>query len=79
MNRSTIRKYYSIAGIAIVMNNGKRLEYLLTSPSGCVVAVIDNAGTLLSQQGAAPWMNYCDILTNKYKIFLLRIHLSNLY
>ena len=56
MTGSTIRKYYSIAGMTIAMKQDSgALQYLLTDHLGSVVAVTDSTGTLTSQQRYLPF------------------------
>ena len=49
------KKYYSIAGMTVAMNDGSGLKYLLTDHLGSVVAVTDSTGTLTSQQRYYPF------------------------
>ncbi len=50
-----VRKYYSIAGQRVAMNDGDGLKYLLTDHLGSVVAVLSESGTLLSEQRYMPF------------------------
>jgi RHS repeat-associated protein len=52
---SAVRKYYSIAGQRVAMNDGDGLKYLLTDHLGSVVAVLSESGTLLSEQRYMPF------------------------
>jgi RHS repeat-associated protein len=55
INSTSNKKYYSISGMTIAMNDGSGLKYLLTDHLGSVVAVTDNNGTLISQQRYLPF------------------------
>ena len=55
MSGSQVKKYYSMAGMTIAMNDGTGLKYLLTDHLGSVVAITDNTGTLISQQRYLPF------------------------
>lgn len=44
------KKYYSIAGMIVAVNDGSALQYLLTDHLGSTVAVTNSSGTLTSQQ-----------------------------
>ena len=55
MSGSQVKKYYSIAGMTIAMNDGTGLKYLLTDQFGSVVAMTDSTGTLISQQRYLPF------------------------
>jgi len=55
MSGSQVKKYYSIAGMTIAMNDGTGLKYLLTDQLGSVVAMTDSTGTLISQQRYLPF------------------------
>ena len=50
-----VKKYYSLAGMTVAMNDGSGLKYLLTDHLGSVVAVADASGTLTSQQRYLPF------------------------
>ncbi|MEW6085784.1 MAG: RHS repeat-associated core domain-containing protein [Chloroflexota bacterium] len=52
---SAIKKYYSIAGMMVAMNDGSGLQYLLTDHLGSTVAVTNSSGTLTSQQRYLPF------------------------
>jgi RHS repeat-associated protein len=52
---SAVKKYYSIAGQTIAMNDGGGLKYLLTDHLGSSSAVVNQNGTLLSQQRYLPF------------------------
>jgi RHS repeat-associated protein len=49
------KKYYSIAGMMVAVNDGTGLQYLLTDHLGSVVAVTNASGTLTSQQRYLPF------------------------
>jgi RHS repeat-associated protein len=49
------KKYYSIAGMTVAMNDGSGLQYLLTDHLGSVVAVTNASETLTSQQRYLPF------------------------
>ena len=49
------KKYYSIAGMMVAMNDGSGLQYLLTDHLGSTVAVTNSSGTLTSQQRYLPF------------------------
>ena len=58
MSGSQVKKYYSMAGMTIAMNDGSGangLKYLLTDQLGSVVAMTDSTGNLLSQQRYLPF------------------------
>jgi RHS repeat-associated protein len=55
MSGSQVKKYYTIAGMTIAMNDGNGVKYLLTDQLGSVVAISDNTGTLISQQRYLPF------------------------
>ncbi len=55
MSGSQVKKYYSMAGMTIAMNDGTGLKYLLTDQLGSVVAMTDSTGTLISQQRYLPF------------------------
>jgi RHS repeat-associated protein len=50
-----IKKYYSIAGMMVAVNDGTGLQYLLTDHLGSTVAVTNSSGTLTSQQRYLPF------------------------
>jgi len=50
-----VKKYYSIAGMMVAMNDGSGLQYLLTDHLGSTVAVTNASGTLTSQQRYLPF------------------------
>ena len=50
-----VKKYYSLAGMTVAMQDGSGLKYLLTDHLGSVVAVTDASGTLTSQQRYLPF------------------------
>jgi len=52
---SAVKKYYSIAGQTVAMNDGSGLKYLLTDHLGSTSAVLDSNGSLLSQQRYLPF------------------------
>jgi RHS repeat-associated protein len=52
---SAVKKYYSIAGQTVAMNDGSGLKYLLTDHLGSTSAVVDANGSLLSQQRYLPF------------------------
>jgi RHS repeat-associated protein len=52
---SAVKKYYSIAGQTIAMNDGSGLKYMLTDHLGSTSAVVDANGSLLSQQRYLPF------------------------
>ena len=55
---SSVKKYYSIAGMTIAMNDwcgANGLKYLLTDQLGSVVAITNSTGTLISQQRYLPF------------------------
>jgi len=52
---SAVKKYYSIAGQTVAMNDGSGLKYLLTDHLGSTSAVVDSNGSLLSQQRYLPF------------------------
>ncbi len=49
------KKYYSIAGMTVAMQDASGLQYLLTDHLGSTVAVTDSTGTLTSQQRYLPF------------------------
>ncbi|MEW6085786.1 MAG: RHS repeat-associated core domain-containing protein [Chloroflexota bacterium] len=49
------KKYYSIAGMMVAVNDGTALQYLLTDHLGSTVAVTNSSGTLTSQQRYLPF------------------------
>ncbi|MCC6569762.1 MAG: RHS repeat-associated core domain-containing protein, partial [Anaerolineales bacterium] len=49
------KKYYSIAGMMVAVNDGTGLQYLLTDHLGSTVAATDSSGTLTSQQRYLPF------------------------
>ncbi len=49
------KKYYSIAGMMVAVNDATGLQYLLTDHLGSTVAVTDSSGTLTSQQRYLPF------------------------
>ncbi len=49
------KKYYSIAGMMVAVNDGTGLQYLLTDHLGSTVAVTNSSGTLTSQQRYLPF------------------------
>ena len=51
----TVKKYYSIAGQMVAMDDGSNLHYFLTDHLGSVVAVISSSGVLESQQRYLPF------------------------
>ncbi len=51
----TTKKYYSIAGMMVAVNDGTALQYLLTDHLGSTVAVTNSSGTLTSQQRYLPF------------------------
>ena len=52
---SAVKKYYSIAGMMVVMKDASGLQYLLTDHLGSTVAVTNQSGTLTSQQRYLPF------------------------
>jgi RHS repeat-associated protein len=52
---SAVKKYYSIAGQTVAMNDGSGLKYLLTDHLGSTSGVLDSNGSLLSQQRYLPF------------------------
>jgi RHS repeat-associated protein len=52
---SAVKKYYSIAGQTVAMNDGNGLKYMLTDHLGSTSAVVDANGSLLSQQRYLPF------------------------
>jgi RHS repeat-associated protein len=52
---SAVKKYYSIAGQTVAMNDGSGLKYLLTDHLGSTNVVVDSNGSLLSQQRYLPF------------------------
>jgi len=52
---SAIKKYYSIAGMMVAVNDGTAVQYLLTDHLGSTVAVTNSSGTLTSQQRYLPF------------------------
>jgi RHS repeat-associated protein len=52
---SAVKKYYSIAGQTIAMNDGSGLKYLLTDHLGSTSGVVDQNGNLLGQQRYLPF------------------------
>ncbi|MCC6298907.1 MAG: RHS repeat-associated core domain-containing protein [Anaerolineales bacterium] len=50
-----VKKYYSIAGMMVAVNDGTGLQYLLTDHLGSTVAVTNSSGTLTSQQRYLPF------------------------
>lgn len=55
MKDGSTKKYYSIAGMMVAMNDGSGLQYLLTDHLGSTVAVTNSSGTLTSQQRYLPF------------------------
>ena len=55
LETSAVRKYYSIAGQRVAMNDGDGLKYLLTDHLGSVAAVLSEAGTFISEQRYMPF------------------------
>ena len=51
---TSIRKYYSIAGQMVAMDDGSSLQYFLTDHLGSMVGVVSAGGTLLSEQRYLP-------------------------
>jgi hypothetical protein len=49
------KKYYSIAGMMVAVNDGTAVQYLLTDHLGSAVAVTNASGTLTSQQRYLPF------------------------
>jgi RHS repeat-associated protein len=49
------KKYYSFAGKTIAMRNKTGIKYFLTDHLGSIAAVIDDTGTLISQQRYLPF------------------------
>jgi len=49
------KKYYSLAGMMVAVNDGTGLQYLLTDHLGSTVAVTNQSGTLTSQQRYLPF------------------------
>jgi len=49
------KKYYSIAGMMVAVNDGSAVQYLLTDHLGSTAAVTDSSGTLTSQQRYLPF------------------------
>ncbi|MBV6451187.1 MAG: hypothetical protein MHPDNHAH_01918 [Anaerolineales bacterium] len=49
------KKYYSIAGMTVAMQDGSAVQYLLTDHLGSTVAVANSSGTLTSQQRYLPF------------------------
>jgi uncharacterized membrane-anchored protein YitT (DUF2179 family) len=52
---STIRKYYSFAGMMVAMRDADGIKYLLTDHLGSMVAITDASGTLISEQRYLPF------------------------
>jgi len=52
---SAVKKYYSVAGMIVAVNDGTGLQYLLTDHLGSTVAVTNQSGTLTSQQRYLPF------------------------
>jgi len=52
---SAVKKYYSVAGMMVAVNDGTGLQYLLTDHLGSTVAVTNSSGTLTSQQRYLPF------------------------
>ena len=52
---TTTKKYYSIAGQNIAMDDGSGMKYLLTDHLGSMVGVTDTTGDLISQQRYLPF------------------------
>ncbi len=50
-----VMKYYAIAGQTVAMDDGTGMQYLLTDHLGSVVSVLDDNGTVLSQQRYLPF------------------------
>jgi RHS repeat-associated protein len=50
-----IKKYYSLSGMTVAMNDGTNLYYFLTDHLGSVVAITDNSGTLQGEQRYMPF------------------------
>jgi RHS repeat-associated protein len=51
----TTKKYYSIAGMLVAVDDGSAVQYLLTDHLGSTVAVTNSSGTLTSQQRYLPF------------------------
>jgi RHS repeat-associated protein len=49
------KKYYSIAGMMVAVNDGTGLQYLLTDHLGSTVAITNASGTLTNQQRYLPF------------------------
>jgi RHS repeat-associated protein len=52
---STIRKYYSFAGMMVAMRDSTGLKFLLTDHLGSMVAITDVSGSLISEQRYLPF------------------------
>jgi RHS repeat-associated protein len=52
---STIRKYYSIAGMMVAMRDADGIKFLLTDHLGSMVAITNASGTLISEQRYLPF------------------------
>jgi RHS repeat-associated protein len=52
---STIRKYYSFAGMMVAMRDSAGLKFLLTDHLGSIVAITDVSGSLISEQRYLPF------------------------
>ena len=50
-----MKKYYSIAGQTMAMDDGDGLKYLLTDHLGSMVAITDAQGSLIAQQRYLPF------------------------
>jgi RHS repeat-associated protein len=52
---STIRKYYSFAGMMVAMRDADGIKFLLTDHLGSMVAITNASGTLISEQRYLPF------------------------
>jgi RHS repeat-associated protein/uncharacterized repeat protein (TIGR01451 family) len=59
--QTSVKKYYSIAGQMVAMDDGSSLQYFLTDHLGSIAAVISDRGTLLSQQRYFPFGGVRDL------------------
>lgn len=51
---SAVKKYYGFAGQTLAMDDGTALQYFLSDHLGSMSAVLDDTGTLLSEQRYMP-------------------------
>ena len=77
MSGSQVKKYYSMAGMTIAMNDGSGANgsTYLTDQLGSVVAITDNTGTLISQQRYLPFGQVrTDVSSSQFTRDRFRLH-----